>query len=586
MIQKRITDNRQIFIWLLPLLFPMLNLLFMHYYIYFHHYMEDALLAYAFGVNLMVVLFDVFSIFLVFVVLSVGRLKISLLLTFITTLLWSFVNVFYVRFFGQYLPLSILSQTTQLTDQAVVNSMIAGFQWTDMYYVLSLVFFVMLYIKIPVVELKRPVIFRLLLIPVFSFVGIFVIYSFYHALKKETRGNSLLYEKRIKELLYGDARNAYPNCTRFLIGSVRVIGGEIYDMLNEIELTPNQRDLIVKESEDMSQRFSNHIINPNIKNVVFVVLESFLSSPIDLKVDNKEITPYLNSLKKERDVYYNGYVMPNITMGESGDGQFIFMTGILPLRDKLTVGEAKNQTLPSFPRLLKEYMGTNYTEIVTPSPPQVWEQRHMNEVYGIQKMYCNYDVLGYSVNYLNDEQVFSLAMKSPCYQRQSFFTMILSYSTHQPYRSPVDDSFHLKDNTLSDAYKNYLIACHYTDKQLKKYIDFLKNKGVYNNSLIVITADHHAHLDALGMDGQVKKDLPLFIINGNIDTSKSWNGEMNQLDIFTTLLDVLGLKCKWHGLGHSILFSNYRNSVTDHVWDISEQIIKGKFFQTNQVIDN
>ena len=70
------------------------------------------------------------------------------------------------------------------------------------------------------------------------------------------------------------------------------------------------------------------------------MLESFLSAPIGLTVDGKEITPFLNSLKEDSTVYYNAHVTPNITMGESGDGQFIFMTGLLPLRDKLTVGEA------------------------------------------------------------------------------------------------------------------------------------------------------------------------------------------------------------------------------------------------------
>ena len=563
---------------ILLILFSVANMLFMHYYIFYHHYLEDIQLAYTVGINLMTVFFDVSVILLVYLLLSWGRLKLSILLTYVTTFVWSFVNVFYARFFSQYLPLSILSQTSQLTDQAVVNSMMAGFQWTDLYYVFFFIFFIVLYKASGVLILEKKIFVKILLVPLLSFVGIFAIYSAYHFLKPDTRNNWELYKRRMGDLFTGSGRNSFPNQTRYQIGSVRVAIGEIYDMIHKIELTQEQRDSITAEFSDLSHRVTDHHVNSNIKNVIFVVLESFMSAPIDLKVDGKEITPFLNSLKHEEDAYYNGHVIPNITMGESGDGQFIFMTGLLPLRDKLTVGEAKGQNLPSFPRLLAKQYGTNYSEIVMPSPPQVWEQQQMNEVYGIKKMYCNWDVLGKVVDYLNDEQVFTLAMNSSFYKHQPFFSMVLSYSTHQPYRNVVDNGLSLKDPSLTDAYKNYLIACHYTDSWVKRYITFLKQKGVYDNSLIIITADHHVHLDAIGMEGKMVKELPLYIINGNIDKGSVWTGKMNQLDIYTTLLDILGIESDWHGLGHTILSPSYQNSLNEQAWSLSEQIIKGNYF--------
>ena len=554
------------------------NLMFMHYYMFFHHYMEDILLSYTVGVNLMMIVFDTSILLLLFLLVSWGRLKLALLLTFMTTLVWSFVNVFYARFFSQYLPLSVLTQTSQLTDQAVVDSMMAGFQWTDMYFVLSLLCFIVIYKKVGLIGFNRFVFASLIVAVFLSFGGTFLLYSAYHFLKSERRTNWKLYEIQISGLFWGDARNSYPNETRYIIGCVRVAMGEIYDMFHQLELTEEQKKNIAMEAANLTERKTDHQINPKVKNVVFIVLESFMSAPIDLIVDGKEITPFLNSLKREEDTYYNGHVIPNITMGESGDGQFIFMTGLLPLRDKLTVGEAKGQNIPSFPRLLAKQYGTKYSEIVMPSPPQVWEQQQMNEVYGIKKMYCNWDVLGKVVDYLNDEQVFTLAMKSPFYKFQPFFSMVLSYSTHQPYRTAVDNSLSLKDSSLTDAYKKYLIACHYTDAWLNKYITFLKQKGVYDNSLIIITADHHVHLDAIGMEGKMVKELPLFIINGNIDNGTAWTGKMNQLDIFTTLLDILGLESDWHGLGHTILSPSYQNSLNEQAWSLSEQIIKGKYF--------
>lgn len=571
-------NNRNVLRILILLSFSVLNMLFMHYYIYLNNYMEDVLLAYAFGINLMTILFDVAVVVLFFLFISCGRLKLSLVLSYMVTLGWSFANVFYVRFFNQYLSLSVIGMAGNLTDQAVVNSMMEGFQLTDLYYVISLVLFVIVSRRIGSIILSRSLLITFLLTPLLSFVSIFIIYSTYHFLKSETCRNSKLYDSRIRSLFYAGARNSFPNMTRFLTGSVRIIGGEIFDIYNAVVLTPQQRNVIAVEATNLSQRVTNHQPNPDIKNVVFIILESFLSSPIDLRVEGKEITPFLNALKRDSDTYYNGNVVPNITMGESGDGQFIYMTGILPLRDKLTVGEAKSATFPAFPRLLAEQFGTKYTEIIMPSPPQIWEQEQMNKVYGINKMYCNRDVLGNVVDYLNDEQVFTMAMNSPARKSQPFFSLVLSYSTHQPYRSPVDSSLTLNDGSLSDNYKNYLIACHYTDAWLRKYFDYLKRNDIYDNSLIVITSDHHAHLDALGMENQLTKELPLFIINGHIDQYQAWSGSMNQLDVFTTLLDVLGIESNWHGLGHTVLSKDYKNSLSERKWKLSELIIKGKYF--------
>lgn len=156
--------------------------------------------------------------------------------------------------------------------------------------------------------------------------------------------------------------------------------------------------------------------------------------------------------------------------------------------------------------------------------------------------------------------------------------MVLNVDTHQPYRKPVVDYFTLKDPSLPAPYKNYLIACHHIDNLIKDYFDFLKSHHVYDNSLIVILSDHHAHFDAMGMNGKIAMELPLYIVNGNIDKAEAWNGPCNQLDVFTTILDVLNIKNDWHGLGHTLLSSDYENSVTPQIWDISEMIIEGNYF--------
>ena len=61
---------------------------------------------------------------------------------------------------------------------------------------------------------------------------------------------------------------------------------------------------------------------------------------------------------------------------------------------------------------------------------------------------------------------------------------------------------------------------------------------------------------------------------------------MRQLDVFTTILDVLNINSKWRGLGHTILSPKYHNSVSDQVYQLSEMIIEGDYFKANKDDEN
>lgn len=556
------------------------NLLFMHAYFRLNGLFETWPYAYSGIINLIVVVFDVSILVMFFLLLTIGRLKASILLSFVITLIWSFVNVFYGRFFMQYLPISVIAQVESLTDGIVVDSMLANFKWFDFFYPLSILFFWYLYVSSPKLALTGKSIFVFLATPFICLFLIFLVYTGYHFSHATMRHNMAMYKAGITSALINPAghKNSFPNESRYHTGTLRILVSEIKDLFVDRELNLSERQSIKKEYQNLTSRVTDHVKNDKIENVIIILLESFMSVSSDLKVDGKEITPFLNKLKHSDSVYYNGHIAPNITIGESGDGQFIYLTGVLPLRSKVTVGEAKNKSFPALPRLLKKYMGVNYSEIVLPTTTLMWQQEGMNKVYGINKAFQNIDMINDRFVQLNDTQIFQLAKNEDKISNKPFFSMVLNVDTHQPYRKPVVDYFTLKDPSLPAPYKNYLIACHHIDNLIKDYFDFLKSHHVYDNSLIVILSDHHAHFDAMGMNGKIAMELPLYIVNGNIDKAEAWNGPCNQLDVFTTILDVLNIKNDWHGLGHTLLSSDYENSVTPQIWDISEMIIEGNYF--------
>jgi lipoteichoic acid synthase len=523
--------------------------------------------------NFLAVLFDVTLVFLFFLLITWGKTKVSIACTFIITLLFSFTNVLYSRFFGLYLTFSAIGQVGNLNDDIVIKSIMSEFRIHDVCYLISFSIFLFLMVKWKKGKIKNSY---------FSFVGllwgitiilILASHSVYWVNGSFARAIQTLFPSRVFS-------SPYPNWTSFHKGLIRTI---VLDNLlisdGSIDLTEEQKTEIAKEYKNHANRKTAHVFNKNIQNVIFIIVESYMAVTSELKVDGKEITPYLNSLKRDSNVYYNGHMQPNAKIGKSSDGQFIYMTGLLPLRSEITVSQAKKDTLVGLPKQLLDRGLLKHSQILVPTAPSFWEQQAMNPLYGFEKMYSKYD---YDKNVngddLVDEQMFEFAMQLDKQLPAYSFSMMLTLSMHEPFDECVEHGFHLSDPNLPMRYKNYLTTCHYFDQQIGKYIDHLKSDGLYANSLIIIAADHDAHPKFLDMEGKVSRDLPLFIINGDIDNSTAWTGECNQLDVYTTLLDILGVDCEWRGLGHTLLTKDYKNSVTDRAWELSEWIIMGDFF--------
>ena len=557
---------------------PMLNLLFMHYYFYFNKYLEWVW-TYSEFVNICGVAFDFFVLFFISLLVTRKNLKPALVVTQILTIIWSFVNVMYGRFFFQYMSISAVGEVQGLGNALVIDSIMSAFSWFDSFYLLSVFFFFLLFRFIHPCKLSNKSMIRLLGIPVLSLLMTFFAYSVYHFAHPHYRNNWELYKFRMHEFLYDPIRGGTPNLAHFQTGCIRVAFYEIYDMLHPKVLSVDQKKQIKDYYQDYSLRSTHHQRNPKIKNVIFILLESFLSEPIDMKVNGKEITPFLNSLKRDSDVYYNGNMISDIGCGESGDGQFLYMTGILPLKYKMTVGQVKKHVLPSLSRIFTKELGIQDTEIIYPTMPNLWQQADMNIAYGINNSYSMIDIARTKDCEVDDQSIFEFAVESLSKSKTPFFSLILSISGHSPYDHYKGDNLFLGNTDYPEEYLNYLNTCHYTDFQINKYFDILKSRGVYDNSLIIIASDHYAHLDMLKMNGKISMHIPLFIINGEINNIEVWEGEFHQLDVYTTLLDLLDIQQDWRGLGHTLLTHSYITSVNEEASHISSLIIEGDYFK-------
>ncbi len=569
---------------LLMFMMSMMNMIFLHQYFLHTIDLEVGCFVSSFFDNLLACLIDVTFILLVSWLITLRRLRTSLIITFVITLLWSFCNVFYARFFHQYLSWSSIGLAGNLSDPIVLDSMTAGFRLIDIYYPLAIITFCWIYFRSKHHDVKSKS-FRTL-----SYIWIcgLLISLTVHGVYAFHPHIGIVYE--LEKTVFTPAKmdSMWPNWTVYHKGFFRKLFVDQLKRKSKIKLTKEQDATIEKEYSDHSQRITGRTAPNNIQNVIFILVESYLSVTSDLVVDGQEITPNLNKLKRDSNVYYNGHMIPNVSIGESSDGQLIYMAGLLPLHSEITVSKAKKNSIIGLPEQIKKAYPDLQSLTIIPTNPSLWDQQAMSDSYGFDKLYSMLDYQAEMKDnengaFLTDEMIFRYASKKDESNKPPFFSLILTMSMHQPFNSFIEHGFHLTDKSLPQEYKNYLTNCHYTDIQIGKYLNDLKDKDLYDNSLIVIVSDHDAHPDYLSMDGKISREIPIYIVNGGMDNSNAWSGECNQLDVYTTILDIMGIQSTWRGLGHTLLNKNYQNSVTGDVQEMSDWIIYSDYFSNRDI---
>ena len=548
---------------LILFIMSVLNLLFVHHYFLQTIDLEVECFKSSLFDNLIACLLDVTVIYFISLLITLRRVRASLAITFTITLIWSFANAFYARFFHQYLNWSSMGQAGNLSDTSVINSMLAEFHTVDLFYPAMAILFFWLFIR----SRKNDITKKSLKTVILTWLICATLGVFAHALYIFHPHYGVVHSLDMTMFTSEKMDSMWPNWTVFHKGFFRKLVVDQLTRKKEIKLTKEQIEEIEKAYSDHSQRVTKRTAPDSIKNVIFILVESYLSVTSDLVVDGKEITPNMNRLKHDSTVYYNGHMRPNVSIGESADGQFIYMAGLLPLHSEITVSKAKRDTIT-----------------LIPTNPTLWEQQPMTEAYGFNILYSLIDyqaeVDPENDGFLTDGMIFNYASSKDNATPQPFFSLVLTMSMHQPYESFERHGFEVTDPNLPQRYKNYLNSCHYFDMQIGKYLEDLKAKGIYDKSLIIIVADHDARARYLDMEGKISDDIPIYIINGGFNPADAWQGECNQLDVYTTIIDIMGIDGKWRGLGHTLLNKDYQNSVTTETQDISDLIIYSNYFGT------
>ncbi len=183
--------------------------------------------------------------------------------------------------------------------------------------------------------------------------------------------------------------------------------------------------------------------------------------------------------------------------------------------------------------------------------------------------------------------------------QQPWAGMAITLSLHSPYRSELKFYERFDGKGIDPESVHYLKMCCLDDAYISQILDALREKGIYDNTVIAITGDHMAHglFDShrpREIAGQ-PKHIPLIILNAPL-ASRIDHAPAGQIDIYPTLLDVCGLSdYTWRGVGLSLLRHGGRGSVNRldgatsvpteaelhrqrEAWEVSRLILAGNYF--------
>ena len=162
---------------------------------------------------------------------------------------------------------------------------------------------------------------------------------------------------------------------------------------------------------------------------------------------------------------------------------------------------------------------------------------------------------------------------------QPFYAKFLTVTNHFPY--PLDEANidFPQANTSDETINQYFQTNHYADQALEEFFNWLKESGLYENSIIVVYGDHYGISDtrnpAMGElfgipedewtayhNAQMRRIPMLFHIPGEED-GHVIDKYAGQIDLLPTLLHLLGIETdQYLFMGQDVFSPDHNESVT------------------------
>jgi len=527
-------------------------------------------------------------LFLGFSFLFRGKRKYTSLVIIYTLMsILLYANIVYYRFFSDFITLPTLSQTQNFGD-------LGG----------------------SVLSLLKPY-------DILFFVDVFVMFylRFSRKIKKET--NRVGYKKAITIIAFalvvsflnlGLAETNRPQLlTRGFDRNyiVKYLGMYNYTIYDSVETMKASSQRALADSSDITEVINytkSNYAKPNAKyfgaakgmNVIYLHLESFQNFLINYKLNGEEVTPFLNSLTKDKNTMYFDNFFHQTGQGKTSDAEFMLENSLFGLpQGSAYITKAQN-TYQAAPSILKDY---GYTSAVFHgNNGSFWNRNVIYKSFGYDKFfdasYYNTDSSGDMAEYgVLDKPFFEQSQSLLSSLPQPFYTKLITVGNHYPYKMDQNLVTIDKANTGDPSVDNYFQTARYADEAIEQVFNQLKELGLYDNTMIVLYGDHYGISDNhnTAMEQVIGKEItpyesanlqrvPLFIHVPGMQggTDHTYGG---QTDLLPTVLHLLGIDTqKFVQFGSDLLSEEhdeivpFRNGdfVSPTIYSINEKFYDNK----------
>ena len=317
------------------------------------------------------------------------------------------------------------------------------------------------------------------------------------------------------------------------------------------------------------------------RNVIYIHLESFQQFLIDykLKVDDKEyeVTPFLNSLYHSKETFAFSNVFNQVKAGKTSDAETMIETGLFGLNQgSFMVNYGGTNTQQAAPFILSKN-GYNSSAVFHGNAGSFWNRNTAYKQWGYNYFFdASYFTKQNSSNSfqygLNDKYMLKDSIKYLERLQQPFYTKFITVSNHYPYTTSLsgDDLGFPLAKTQDETINGYFATANYLDSSIKAFFDYLKESGLYKNSIIVLYGDHYgisnsrnpALAPLLGKnsetwssyDNAMLQRVPYMVVIPGMDKGGIIDTYGGEIDMLPTLEHLLGIEAnKFLQVGQDML---------------------------------
>lgn len=348
-----------------------------------------------------------------------------------------------------------------------------------------------------------------------------------------------------------------------------------YDGIQTYKTTQVRAQASATDMDEVAEYVKGHYAKPNDqyfglakgRNVIYIHLESTQQFLIDYKLKDEngvehEVMPFINSLYHSNSTFSFSNFFHQVKAGKTSDSETLFENSLFGLNQgALFTQLGGKNTFEAAPNILKQTQG--YTSAVFHGNSGTFWNR--NETYKRLGYDYFFDASYYNVTEdnsfqygLNDKPFFQQSVKYLEHLQQPFYTKFIAVSNHYPYSQLSGDEtgFPLAQ-TKDETINSYFSTANYMDTAVHEFFDYLKQSGLYDNSIIILYGDHYGISNArnkelaqlLGKDretwsnfdnAQVQR-VPYMIHIPGMNKGKIIDTYGGQVDALPTLLHLLGV---------------------------------------------